>query len=68
MKLIGALKYETGHIYIQEEERYINEIFLNFLENVINKYPSEKVVLILDNARIHNAKISQPFLNEHKNR
>ena len=35
---------------------------------MLKEYPSGKVVLILDNARIHHAKIIQPFLDEHKNR
>lgn len=41
--------------------------FLIFLENVLKEYPSGKVVLIFDNARIHHAKLIQPFLVEHKN-
>lgn len=68
IKLIGILNYETGHVYVQEEERYTAEIFLKFLNNVLKEYPSGKIVLILDNARIHHAKVIQPFLNEHKNR
>ena len=68
VKLIGILNYETGHVYVQEEERYTAEIFLKFLNNVLKEYPSGKIVLILDNARIHHAKVIQPFLNEHKNR
>ena len=68
IKLIGILNYETGHVYVQEEERYTAEIFLKFLNNVLKEYPTGKIVLILDNARIHHAKVIQPFLNEHKNR
>ena len=68
IKLIGILNYETGHVYVQEEERYTAEIFLKFLNNVLKEYPTGKIVLILDNARIHHAKVIQPILNEHKNR
>ena len=35
VKLIGILNYETGHVYVQEEERYTAEIFLKFLNNVL---------------------------------
>ena len=66
VKLIGILNYETGHVYVQEEERYTAEIFLKFLNNVLKEYPTGKIVLILDNARIHHAKIIQPFLEEYK--
>ena len=68
VKLIGVLNYETGHVYVQEEERYTADIFLEFLKNVLKQYPTGKLVIILDNARIHHAKLIQPFLDEHKNR
>ena len=68
VKLIGVLNYETGRVYVQEEERYTADIFLEFLENVLKQYPTGKIVKILDNARIHHAKLIQPFLDEHKNR
>ena len=44
------------------------DIFLEFLKKVLKQYPTGKIVMILDNARIHHAKLIQPFLNEHKNR
>ena len=44
------------------------DIFLKCLKNVLKEYPSGKVVLILNNTRIHHAKLIQPFLVEHKNR
>ena len=62
------LNYETGHVYVQEEERYTADIFLEFLENVLKQYPTGKLVIILDNARIHHAKLIQPFSEEHKSR
>ncbi|EGC90829.1 hypothetical protein HMPREF9402_0055 [Turicibacter sp. HGF1] len=68
VKLIGVLNYETGRVYVQEEEHYTADIFLDFLGNVLKEYPNGKIVLVLDNARIHHAKIIQPFLDEHKNR
>ena len=68
VKLIGVLNYETGHVYVQEEERYTADIFLEFLKNVLKQYPTGKLVIILDNARIHHAKLIQPFLDENKNR
>ncbi|MDE5977433.1 MAG: IS630 family transposase, partial [Turicibacter sp.] len=68
VKLIGVLNYEPGHVYVQEEERYTADIFLDFLKNVLKQYPTGKIVIILDNARIHHAKLIQPFLEEHKSR
>lgn len=68
VKLIGTLNYETGDVFCVEEERYDAEAFLRFLQIVLKRYPTWKIVMILDNARIHYAKLIQPFLEEHKNR
>lgn len=68
VKLVGILNYETGKVYCMEEEKYDAEVFLIFLKDVLNLYPTGKIVMILDNARIHHAKILQPFLQESKDR
>ncbi|MBG9987359.1 transposase, partial [Facklamia sp. DSM 111018] len=49
-------------------ERYDAETFLRFLQLVLERYPTGKIVMILDNARIHHAKLIQPFLKEHEDR
>lgn len=64
-KLMGTIDYETGEIYIEDHEQYDAGVFLTFLENIIAKYPEGKTVMVLDNARIHHAKLIQPFLMEH---
>jgi transposase len=63
-KLIGALDYETGELFCVQEERYTAKEFLVFLELLVAKYDGEKLVIILDNARIHHAKLLKPFLEE----
>jgi len=68
VKLIGALDYETGEVFCIEEETYNAEVFLKFLKKIIEKYPAGKIVMILDNARIHHAKLIQPFLEKNKDR
>lgn len=68
VKLLGILNYETGHVFCKEEETYDAQVFQNFLEEVLIQYPTGKIVMILDNARIHHAKLIQPFLEEHSNR
>jgi len=68
VKLIGALDYESGEVFCIEEEKYDAEVFLKFLGELLAKYPIGKIVLILDNSRIHHAKLIQPFLNENKDR
>ena len=68
VKLIGTLNYETGEIFCVEEEKYDAKVFLRFLEKVLAHYPHGKIAMVLDNARIHHAKLIQPFLKAHKNR
>lgn len=64
VKLLATLDYATGRIVWQEDEQYTAETFLAFLRKVVDAYPFGKIVLILDNARIHHAKLLEPFLNE----
>ena len=68
VKMIGTLDYITGIVYCEEHERYDANVFLKFLENILAKYPTGKIVMILDNARIHHAKLIQPFLMKEKDR
>lgn len=68
VKLVGYLNYETGEIYCEEHESYDAKVFLMFLENVLAKHPEGKTILILDNARIHHAKLLKTFLKENKDR
>ncbi len=65
-KLIGTLDYETGEVFCVQEEQYTAKEFLSFLEKVLAKYEGERIVMILDNAKIHRAKLIQPFLEQHK--
>jgi putative transposase len=67
-KLVGLLNYETGDVYVEEHDKYDAEVFLGFLKNIIKFYPTGKIVIILDNAKIHHAKLLNDFLDEHKNR
>lgn len=68
VKLIGVLNYESGHVYCEEHERYDAKVFLEFLQEVTKIYPDGKIVMILDNARIHHANLLQPFLDQMKDR
>jgi len=47
---------------------YDAKVFLGFLKVVLLRYPKGNIVMILDNARIHYAKLIQPFLVKVKNR
>ena len=68
VKLIGTLDYETGRIICTEEGAYDAAAFLRFLERTLREYPTGKIMMVLDNARIHHAKLIQPFLKENAGR
>lgn len=62
VKLVGILNYKTGEIYVEEHKSYDAEVFRTFLQNILIKYPVGIIVMILDNARIHHAKLLNDFL------
>lgn len=68
VKLLATVNYVTGEVVWQEEEQYTAEEFLVFLQKVTVVYPTGKIVMILDNARIHHAKLLEPFLKEMEGR
>ena len=68
VKLVGVLNYETGAVYCEEHAKYDAEVFLGFLKNVVDSYSKGRIILILDNARIHHAKLLQPYLDSMKDR
>ena len=68
VKLLATVDDGTGKIVWQEDEQYTAETFLSFLKKVVDEYPTGKIVMVLDNARIHHAKLLEPFLNERKDR
>lgn len=68
VKLLGVLVYETGAVFCMQDQFFNAETFLRFLKNVLIRYPVGKIVMVLDNARIHHAKLIQPFLEKQKER
>lgn len=68
VKLLATLNYETGQIEWTEDEQYNAETFLAFLQQILSAHPSGKIVIVLDNARIHHARLLQPFLEANQER
>lgn len=52
---------------MEEHKKYDADVFLQFLKNVLSQYPNKKIVIILDNARIHHAKLLKEFLEKNRN-
>jgi len=62
VKLAGVINYETGNVYVEETEEWNAEVFRAFLENVLMKYSEGKIVMVLDNSKVHHAKLLEEFL------
>ncbi len=66
VKLLATGDCCTGQVVWQEDEEYTAEKFLTFLKKVLEAYPPGTISMILDNARIHHAKLLQDFLIENQ--
>lgn len=62
VKLTGIINYETGEVYVQESEEFNAKTFLSFLKYVLKKYPEGKIVMVLDNSKVHHADMLKEFL------
>lgn len=64
-KLFAALDYESGQVIHREEDVYDAKAFQQFLEQILAVYPTGKLVMVLDNGRIHKAAAIRSFLSQH---
>lgn len=63
--IFGALSPETGQWHYRIVEKKIALEFLAFLEELLVAYPGVPLLLVLDNASIHTAKVVQQWLEAH---
>jgi transposase len=63
--VFGALDLVTGQWCYQVFERKRSIEFLAFLEHLLRAWPGRPLVLVLDNASIHKAKVIEAWLVEH---
>jgi len=67
--LIGAVDSTTGRVHVAFSAQLKTQQFQHFLEGLITRYKDAgKILLVLDNARVHRAKALQPFLEAHENK
>lgn len=66
VKLTGVINYETGAIYVEETIDFNAKIFISFLEKILDEYPNGKIVMILDNSKVHHANLLVPFLERNQ--
>ncbi|MGE6964100.1 IS630 family transposase [Bacillus thuringiensis] len=66
--VFGTIDAVTGKFLCTIAERCNAETFQNFLTYVLKEYANKHVVLVLDNAKYHHAKLLKYFLRENKRR
>jgi len=61
---IGAQQWRTDQVFSQEVERKNSQTFIQFLEYLLAAcFPTEKIVLVMDNASYHRSKTVQAALS-----
>lgn len=64
--MFGTIDVQTGDVFCVPTQKCNAVTFLDFLKQIVARYPKKMIVMILDNARIHHAKLLRPFLEEHR--
>ena len=66
VSLFGCVDIRNGEFLCMEANRCNAQTFLTFLRYVLATYENQQIIMILGNAKIHHAKLIQPFLHLHK--
>lgn len=62
--LIGAFQWASEQVFTQAVERKNSQTFIQFLEYLlIEQFPTQKIILVLDNASYHKSKASLAALS-----
>ena len=65
--LFGVLEYKTGRVLCKTADELNAQNFQLFLEkSVFPAYKDKKIIMILDNSKIHHAKTLAPFKDAYK--
>jgi transposase len=67
--LFGFLDYQNGKVLCDVAEQLNAQNFQLFLENsVFPAYEDKNIIMILDNSKIHHAKLLEPFKEKYKDK
>lgn len=65
--VFGAVCANDGRLVTQKVEKFCTQSFLSFLKKLVRRgRKKRKIILVLDNARWHHAKLLQPWLQKQK--
>ena len=63
--VFGALEWDSGRWHYQISEHKRAGEFITFLEQLLLAYPTQALLIVLDNASIHKARAVEAWLGEH---
>jgi transposase len=66
--LFGTVDAKTGKVICVPAKACNARTFLTFLRHVLDQYPDQQVIMVLDNSKIHHANLLQPFLQKNQER
>jgi transposase len=66
--LFGTVNMSNGFLHCMEATACNAISFQDFLQYVVKENPQKHIVMVLDNARIHHAKLLKPFLRKNSQR
>lgn len=62
--VFGGYDWQTDQVHAIHHPKRNSEGFCRFIDHLLNEvYPQQKVILVMDNARIHTSKMSQAALD-----
>ncbi|MDH4187994.1 MAG: IS630 family transposase [Nitrospira sp.] len=65
--VFGAVCVGDGRLVTQRADKFCAQTFLVFLEEILSqRRRGRKMVVVLDNARWHHARLLQPWLDKHR--
>ncbi|WP_044732400.1 IS630 family transposase [Geobacillus kaustophilus] len=64
VSVFGAVNVHDGDIVLHQTEAANAATFLDFLRLLKERHPNRIIALVLDNARIHHARMGKDFLRE----
>jgi len=65
--VFGAVRPDDGRLVTQRGEKFNADTFLSFLKRLLrHRRRGHRMVVVVDNARWHHARLLKPWLKEHK--
>lgn len=67
--LAGTLNWHSGHVHVQQLAHLNSDELIAYFEWLLTKvYPTQRIVLVLDNASFHHSRALRAFLACHDDR